>query len=220
MKDENILVVPAACLQAAGVTEGLDTNNIPQKLETLLSQSLFMPRAAVETDPTYKQIIPYHLVIRGGLILIYGRTKQSGETRLMLKHSVGFGGHINEEDAGGKPPGMDAYKTGADRELFNEELHICAPTITNHMVGIINDNHEEVGEVHLGIVHVVVLHDDYAGVASKDEAVQLIGFFPGGTIEDDPDLETWSKLCITEEAFAEFRTGNARVLISSNVSMN
>ena len=65
----------------------------------------FMPRAKAETDPSFKQIIPYVVITDGKNILHYVRGKKAGEQRLVAKGSVGIGGHINRADA----PGFSLY---------------------------------------------------------------------------------------------------------------
>ena len=78
--DENILVVKRSLFDELGSFQGL--NFEPDKyLGKLLSRgnNFFLPRAAAETDPTHKQIIPYVLIACDGKILHYVRGKKAGE---------------------------------------------------------------------------------------------------------------------------------------------
>lgn len=193
--DEKVMCVPAAALEALGTFHGV-TLDVKRYLPLLLGPKTFQPRSTCETDPSYKQIIPYHVFVRSGKILYYARTKQSGETRLVSKISVGIGGHINEEDTEDRllENGLtaSAYLMGAIREL-DEELTVVSTTITNRVQGFVYDDTDEVSRVHLGVIHVVHL-DDTGGLASEDPAIKLLGFeTPGHTPVCGGELETWSQ---------------------------
>src|SRR5207245_7179115 len=109
----------------------------------------FRPRAEVETDPSYKQIIPYVVLRSGNLVFHYTRGQKGSEARLRALRSLGVGGHISEVDVSlfGDP-----YRSGLAREVA-EEVHLDSP-YTERCVGLINDDRTPVGRVHLGIVHV------------------------------------------------------------------
>jgi predicted NUDIX family phosphoesterase len=141
-----------------------------QLLQTILEKrnQFWIPRAEAETDPTYKQIIPYTLIVDGltDRVLTYVRSKLSGETRLHSKASMGIGGHITwEEDmpdvaVGSADFGYNELLKAQDREL-REELSITpkkpeGTTNDNYsaIAGFVNDDTDEVGRVHLGIVFV------------------------------------------------------------------
>ena len=93
--EENVLVVRRSLFDELGGFHGL--NFAPEKyLQALLSRgnNFFMPRAAAEDDPSYKQIIPYALIVHGDTVLHYVRGKKAGEQRLVAKGSIGIGGQI------------------------------------------------------------------------------------------------------------------------------
>ena len=52
----------------------------------------------METDPAYKQIIPYLVFTYENKYFLMQRQKKASETRLQSKYSLGIGGHIREED--------------------------------------------------------------------------------------------------------------------------
>ncbi len=107
----------------------------------------YRPRDEVEEDPTWKQIIPYAMVMHDEKILTLIRLSTQGEARLHGKMSIGIGGHINPEKDG---PGYRLEK-GLRREL-EEELHyddsVCAEP---QLLGFINDDSNAVGSVHFGV---------------------------------------------------------------------
>ena len=96
--DENVLVVRRSLFDELGSFHGLTFE--PEKyLSALLSRgnNFFLPRAQAESDPSYKQIIPYALIAHGDTVLHYVRGKRAGEQRLVAKGSIGIGGHMNED---------------------------------------------------------------------------------------------------------------------------
>ena len=111
----------------------------------------FRARRDVEDDPGFKQIIPYVIFRSGDAVFTYRRGKQQGESRLHSLRSLGVGGHVAEEDADGQST-LDAYELALRREL-DEEVAIGSEGVLSR-VGLINDDGNPVGAVHLGVVHV------------------------------------------------------------------
>ena len=106
----------------------------------------------VETDPNYKQLIPYVVLKCGPDLFHYRRGTTGTERRLQALRSVGIGGHISEEDARGDG---DPYENGMRRELYEEVQIGCA--WKERFLGFINDDRTQVGSVHLGVVHLLEL---------------------------------------------------------------
>lgn len=202
---EEVLVVPRALLDELGAFEGIRTAGLDAAVARLLDPAnhFFMDRAAAENDPSHKQLIPYCIFRCGDRILHYTRGKSGGESRLHAKISVGVGGHVNPVDTGGGRTGSDAYHAAVTREI-EEELDL--PEEHEHrIIALLNDESNPVGQVHLGIVHVVDLKSD--AVISREDALMDMGFTPladlnGALFER---LETWSQFCIRHlsEAGAE-----------------
>ena len=193
---EQVLVVPRALLQEIGMFEGLRTDGLDAAVARLLDPAnhFFMDRAAAEEDPSHKQLIPYCIFRRGDRILHYTRGKAGGESRLHAKISVGVGGHVNPIDTGGGRIGPDAYHAAVTREI-EEELDL--PEEHEHrIVALLNDESNTVGQVHLGIVHLVDLKSE--AVSSREDALLDLGFSTLADL-DGPlfeRLETWSQFCI------------------------
>lgn len=193
---EQVLVVPRKLLEEIGGFEGIRTDGLEQAVSRLLDPSahFFMDRAAAEDDPSHKQLIPYCIFRCGDRILHYTRGKSGGESRLHAKISVGVGGHVNPVDTGGGKTGPDAYHAAVTREI-EEELDL--PEEHEHrIIALLNDESNPVGQVHLGIVHLVELKSD--AVASREDALADLKFSPiselNGPLFDR--LETWSAFCI------------------------
>ena len=165
----------------------------------------FVERAYAEEAPHLKQVIPYTLVARGQEFLLLQRTKGGGESRLHDKLSLGVGGHVNPVDAIDTNAGAGARRLRAPlpaatrREVLEEELIVEGETRLR-TVGLLNDDTNAVGAVHVGLVQVLELLDGDARVREVD---QLRGEFV--TREEllarhrsGANFETWSSLLVPE----------------------
>src|SRR6516225_7236859 len=151
--DERVLVVPAALFHEIGVFHGF-TPRVEKYLSRLLEPKnlSYRPRAQVETDPSFKQLIPYVVLRHSDQIFHYTRGKKATESRLQTLRSIGVGGHISADDTSlfDSP-----YRQAMFREV-REEVHL-ETEYTERCIGLINDDTTPVGQVHLGIVHVFEL---------------------------------------------------------------
>src|SRR5271169_2439981 len=137
--DENVLVFPRSLFEHLGVFQGFNAD-VDRYLPTILDKknNSFQPRAQAETNPDFKQIIPYVVVTDGKNILHYVRGKKAGEQRLVAKGSIGIGGHINDEDHTLFAFGAQAFKEAVYREV-TEEVSIQGEFEVKP-IGLINDD--------------------------------------------------------------------------------
>lgn len=193
MKEEMILVVRRELFDRLGAFQGLSFE-ADRYLPTLLDRAnnFFTPRGPAETDPSLKQIIPYALLVHGGRVLHYVRGKKAGEQRLVAKGSIGIGGHMNDHDEGLFALDREAYNAGVQREV-GEELRLGA-RYTNRVVALLNDDSNDVGRVHLGVVHVFNL--DSEDVAKGEAMITDLQFMDRTQLAARRDaMETWSQIC-------------------------
>ena len=192
--EENVLVIKRELFDALGAFQGL--NFEPRKyLDPILSRgnNFFLPRAQAEKDPSYKQIIPYVLLTHGDDVLHYIRGKKAGEQRLVAKGSIGIGGHMNESDESLFALDEAAYRAGVEREV-GEEILIEA-TFDDCIVALLNDDSNEVGQVHLGIVHIFRLAAPK--VEKREAMITSLAFLPKEELLARREaLETWSQICL------------------------
>jgi predicted NUDIX family phosphoesterase len=155
----------------------------------------FVERARAEVEPEWKQVIPYNVVVAGAEILLLRRTSRGGEARLHHKLTIGVGGHLNPEDLG--PSGRDPLERGTARELA-EELEIDGPYEVEP-IGLINDDSNPVGAVHVGLAQIVRVS---AGVAIREKDVlegRLVRPEELTKLRDEgANFETWSALLVDE----------------------
>jgi predicted NUDIX family phosphoesterase len=128
--------------------------------------------------------------------LSYVRGAKAGETRLKAKRSIGIGGHINPID------GMElfykhfyeTYRRAVIREVAEEVL--VETNYTDSIVALLNDESNEVGSVHLGIVHFWSL--DEPKVNKKEQMITQMSFMTPTELQQVKDtMETWSQLCLS-----------------------
>lgn len=195
-KGEKVLVVPRRVLENIGNFNGIKTDELEYSVQQILGEGneFYMDRDIAESDPTHKQIIPYCVFICGEKILNYTRGKSGGESRLHAKISVGVGGHINPLPEGSSDF-SDPYVESLYREV-HEELEGIESDPVNHIIGILNDDINEVGQVHLGIVHIIELFSE--DVKSREDCLSNLTFTHidelRGPLFDR--LETWSQYVI------------------------
>ncbi|KGR74710.1 hypothetical protein [Ureibacillus sinduriensis] len=205
--EETILVAPRNTLFN---NESLAFQGTEQRKEVVdeiianLSKSYISFRRGATTDPTpkennaeintdYKQPIPYVLIKRGNEIYTYERLSGGGEARLHSKLSLGVGGHMNPEEG----IFQEVLMTNLTREL-EEELSIQSSARNLRFIGLINDDLNEVGKVHLGILAILELSDD--ATVNVREVEQLKGYWL--TIDELKQsstydrLEPWSQIAV------------------------
>ncbi|MGJ8632683.1 MAG: NUDIX domain-containing protein [Luteolibacter sp.] len=192
---EEVLVVKRGLLEEIGMFEGLQVEGVDDAVAVLLKDDshFFLDRVAAEDDPSHKQLIPYCIFKCGDRVLHYTRGKAGGEGRLHAKISVGVGGHINPVDMGEGRKGSAAYYAAVQREI-DEELEIGSD-YQMRVLGLLNDDSNAVGQVHLGVVHLVELEGE--DVASREDALTDLSW---ATVEElngelFERLETWSQFC-------------------------
>jgi predicted NUDIX family phosphoesterase len=146
----------------------------------------FMDRPVAEEDPTFKQLIPYVVVREGALVYLMERTVAGGDARLHGKASIGVGGHLNPVDEG-----EDPLTNGLRREWSEELLTDWEPEF--RLVGLLNDDFNPVGSVHLGVVFEV--QADGRSVEVREHEKLTGRFASVAAVHAAWDrMETWSRL--------------------------
>lgn len=189
--EEQILVVPRDDLFTDMETpQGFGTAGLQQLVERVRDFHRFSDRRAAEQDPSLKQIIPYMVLCCGQKVFLMRRFENQDEERLRNLYSLGVGGHVNpahDADA------HDILMAGLKREL-HEEVGI-AGRFDLEPVGYINDESNEVGQVHFGLAYRVAVQDENAQVRETDI---MSGSFV--TVDEAQSvyaqMETWSQIVL------------------------
>ncbi len=196
-QEEKVLVVERNVLDELGTFHGLKFD-LERYLDRLFAVGAprFMPRAEAEKDPTHKQLIPYVLMTCGGKCLTYVRGKRAGETRLVGNRSIGIGGHINPVDDEVplfKVDYRQVYEAAVQREVA-EEVNVETGH-TDRIVALLNDDTNDVGKVHLGVVHLWTLQTP--NVTKREQMITQMEFMDIEALRGVRDtMETWSQLCL------------------------
>ena len=192
--EEQVMVIETKVLEELGMFHGL-MFDVDKYLDAIFVAGVprFMPRSQAETDPSYKQLIPYVIMSYQDKYLNYVRGSRAGEKRLVGNRSIGIGGHINPVDDMSLLGIYETYLSAVEREVA-EEVSIE----TNHsdrIAALLNDDSNEVGQVHLGIVHHWRL--DEPNISKKEQMITQMSFMTQAELEDVRDtMETWSQLCL------------------------
>jgi predicted NUDIX family phosphoesterase len=221
VETERVLVVPTELLHRLGYFQGF-TADVGRYLAELFNpvHTTYRPRAEVEVDPNFKQLIPY-VIFRyrqgGGedSVFQYRRGKGQGEQRLHSKRSIGIGGHISLDDEAARGDGHP-YLEGMRREIA-EEVDIGS-AYTTQLVGLINDDKTEVGKVHLGVVHVFDVETPH--VVSREQDILNAGFEPvSRLLQARDEFESWSHICL-EALFGQGAVDETRNRLARSASLS
>jgi predicted NUDIX family phosphoesterase len=174
----------------------LNTGDMTALLDCTLLE--FRDRDTAEEDPSFKQIIPYIVFATPARKLFtYRRTPKGGESRLHGRRSIGIGGHINTDDFGADNPSpLVTYTRGLHREIA-EELELEPWRIyESEVVGLLNDDTDKVGSVHLGVVHLIMLCEPKLALSKAEDHVDD-GFYHKYELLSDLDsFESWSGILL------------------------
>ena len=196
---ERVFVVPRAAVPDAAAWYGARTEGLEAFVRSVEQMGRYEPRAAMEHDPSFKQVIPYLVLRDGDRWFLMQRTAAGGDERLHHRFSIGVGGHLN--------PGDGGLLGGLRREWSEELVADFVPAF--RLVALLNDDTTDVGSVHLGAVYVA----DAAGrPVSIRETDKLTGVFvdEGAVAAVADRLETWSRLTFEFLAGLQPAAGSSR----------
>jgi predicted NUDIX family phosphoesterase len=180
------LAVPGGC-DFSGVRPA-DASDMMSLHSAVAVAGRFLDRPVAEQDPAFKQLIPYVVVRDAERVFLMERTAAGGDARLHGKASIGVGGHLNPVDEG-----EDPLADGLRREWSEELVTDWEPTF--QLVGLLNDDGNPVGAVHLGVVFTVEADGREVSVREHDK---LVGRWASlDEVREAWDrLETWSQLVV------------------------
>jgi predicted NUDIX family phosphoesterase len=146
---EQVLCVKREDIFPDGAWHGFVSDGLERHQAVIREHHVFMPRADVEDDPNYQQIIPYVVFRYGDRYFLTHRLRASSERRLRKQYSLGLGGHINPGDLAGGDPIQDGLKREWEEEVVYDG------SFEAHLIGLLNDESSPVSKVHLGVVFLV-----------------------------------------------------------------
>lgn len=183
MSEERVYVVPRSVVPDEADWYGLRTEALDDFVRAVERDGRYEPRAAMERDPSFKQIIPYLVLRDGARYFLMQRTTAGGDARLHGHYSIGVGGHLNPGDGG---------LLGGLRREWDEEL-IAEFLPEFRLVALLNDDTTAVGAVHLGAVYVADVEGRPVAIRETDKLTG--GFATAADVDAVAErLETWSRL--------------------------
>ena len=184
-QDETILVVKRTHLFPSddAAWQGMRPVDFTHYIELIQEKKEFLPRSLMETDPRYKQIIPYLVFTADDRYFLMQRRSTASEKRLQNKFTLGIGGHIRHEDIG-----SNSLMDWARREFHEEVLYNDSFSI--EPLGILNDDSNAVGQVHIGFV--LLLKGTSANISIKSELKSGALVTLEECIMHKEQLESWS----------------------------
>lgn len=201
--DELVLVVDSDVIdEFTGLRKSSFTtdNEDIEKFSQILRGSYFMDRNEAEKQPMFKQIIPY-LVITSTVmsklrVLTYKRA--GSEKRLNDLYSIGIGGHINPVDSCERKMGL--VHNAIKREV-QEELEYTGSDFWENFGedfiarGVLYDDSNDVGKVHLGLVLQINISEDVAKCLKMRDGGKDLSWKTITELKKLDSLENWSLIC-------------------------
>lgn len=192
----NILVVKTQTIYQDHQFEWFVSSTDVDLEETILSHAEYLERGLMEQDPSYQQPIPYALIVnpQTKCVIAYqrgGNNSATGEHRLYERRSLWVWGHV-EQDEQDTPNPLDAtIRKEVQEETGLTTIDQCT------IIWYINDNSDQVGKVHLGVVYLITTSD--TNVTVVDGEMQQVYFKTIQEIDDMItsdyyDVESWSRI--------------------------
>ena len=160
-------------------------------------------RSLAERDYETKQLVVYVLINHGETFLSYQRTPKTTETRLKALCSIGIGGHVNVDDQiqptlfGANDAAWKDFVLKAVRREVSEEVQIeWASAQEPKLICFVNDDSNDVGKVHFGVVFVVRLAKPSVALRGERGIGKLSFRTLPELISMRDTMETWSQLLI------------------------
>ena len=195
--DETILVVKRSKLfiDEPSVWHGLNKSVFNDFFDRVHADHEFQPRRIMEEDPSYKQIIPYLIFTHNERYFLMQRKSSASEQRLKNKYTLGIGGHIRQEDLA-----KADIMAWAERE-FHEEVSYEGQYHVKPL-GILNDDTNLVGQVHLGFVLLITGTSDKITIKSELKQGTLLTLDECQSFYDH--MEGWSQMVF--DALSDVKT--------------
>lgn len=184
---EEVIVIPVNLFKKFGYFQGLSFE-IDKYLKQFSKSENYelLDRTHAESNFDFKQLVIFAILRYRNKIVVFEQEDELGH----MKYSLAIGGHISKRDLGGSHP---FYYEALRREI-NEEMKIKGG-YTPKIVAIINDDIDEGGKLHLGIVFNVLLNRKK--LKSKQDLIKMIKFMTPSELKKNLDLfENWGRICI------------------------
>ena len=197
--EEQILCFKREILQAHPSKTFYDEGLWHQILTNLAPKA----RSVAENDFDTKQLVVYVLINHENTLLSYQRTPKTTETRLKTLYSIGIGGHVNVHDRiqpslfGTQQAAWKDFVLQAVRREVSEEIQIEGANAQEpRLICFVNDDSNDVGKVHFGVVFVMKLSRPSVAIRGERGIGKLSFRTLPELIAMRDNMETWSQLLV------------------------
>ncbi|MBI2508344.1 NUDIX domain-containing protein [Candidatus Woesearchaeota archaeon] len=169
--------------------QGFKSHDEVDYVSRILEDYKFVKRGPIEINFEHKQPIGYALLINPSLkkVFAYQRSQKGGDKRLHNKWSWGIGGHIEKtEEERDNPIYASLLREIKEEVLINGEIENI------RVLGYLNDDSDEVGKVHFGILYLV--ETDSTEIKPLDSEIEV------GELKTIKELE---EICASDECIVE-----------------
>jgi len=187
-ENERVLVLATKKIFPSKSWQGINRNQLKRVLNLAFTERDFRKRGDVEKDPSFRQIIPYIVFLLGNEIFMMQRLEKHTDQRLKNKYSLGIGGHLRSEDL----EKSDSVLDWARRELVEEVKY--SGNLDFKLAGVLNDDSNDVGRVHLGIVILAIA--DSPEISVKDEHKSGVLVTLKEARKHYKEMENWSQIVL------------------------
>lgn len=202
IRKENVLVAPRDVLRDRIFGEYVPFDEI-QFDNLYKNHCSFLDRSTAENDSSVKQFVTFTLVYYESNILIYRRGQFTTTSDLLKGQlSVGFGGHVNDQDFDLFNKGSGAFRSNAAREL-KEELflddvykeHYDAAKRTK-ILGYVNVDESADAEHHIAVL-VAFQHVDRSIPKKGELSINQLSWLNLNDVKNDTSsFDLWSELIL------------------------
>lgn len=184
---EKVMVVSREDIFKAGIWQGLKTDGIEKYTRLIFQNHKFMKRGDVEDNPSWQQIIPYIVFQQGDKTFLMHRKSGHTDKRLANNFSIGIGGHINESDIAGANIISWAQREFAEEVNYNSKFKA-------KFLGVLNDDTNDVGLVHVGLV--IKVEGDGTPITVRDEHKSGVLVNKDDLLKKYKQMEHWSQIIV------------------------
>lgn len=195
--DELVLCVSEHLLYALGNFKYLQEKDSLRYLDIFLTPGncIYLPRGYVEYNPTFKQLIPYILLVNEGSKRQYLTYERVGsEARLHKMYSIGVGGHVSVGSVPIRSTLDQQWEDSIYRELHEEIGYNIERKVNLVPYGMVHDESTMVGKVHIGVVYRLSISPEI--VKSSSEVTSHSWKTVNELCEIEDNLEVWAKMCL------------------------
>jgi predicted NUDIX family phosphoesterase len=194
--EEEILGIPRLLALPEGPWAGFrpfpSLEEAHREIARLDAAAVVRPRRELEQDTEWKQPIPYAIALYRDpataepFLFWMDRLAGTSDTRLHGRASFGVGGHISPSDGG--------ILAALEREWGEE---VATPSLPDFMpLGLLNDESDPVGMVHLGVVFLARLTSPSIEIREQHKLAGALAPV-SEAVRRSSELEGWSARLIT-----------------------